>query len=107
MYTSGSTGLPKGVMMSHKNIMSTLKSFCDEEMISSDDVLLGILPLAHIFELLFENLFFLLGAKVGYSSPLTMLDTSGKNGKGSTGDVSILKPTVVIGVPVSKFIRAG
>jgi long-subunit acyl-CoA synthetase (AMP-forming) len=52
MYTSGSTGVPKGVVLTHKNMMSTLKAYADAVYIYSDDVFLGYLPLAHVFELL-------------------------------------------------------
>jgi long-chain acyl-CoA synthetase len=52
MYTSGSTGVPKGVVLTHKNMMSTLKAYSDAVYIYTDDVFLGYLPLAHVFELL-------------------------------------------------------
>jgi len=52
MYTSGSTGVPKGVVLSHKNMMSTLKAYSDAVYIYNYDVFLGYLPLAHVFELL-------------------------------------------------------
>jgi len=52
MYTSGSTGFPKGVVLSHKNMMGTLKAYSDAVYIYNYDVFLGYLPLAHVFELL-------------------------------------------------------
>jgi long-chain acyl-CoA synthetase len=52
MYTSGSTGVPKGVLLTHKNMISTLKAYSDAVYIYNDDVFMGYLPLAHVFELL-------------------------------------------------------
>lgn len=100
MYTSGSTGVPKGVILSHLNIMSTLKAFCDAVEIKSNDVFLGFLPLAHVFELLAESVCLLTGVPIGYSSPLTMIDSSSKIQRGSKGDASVLHPTCLTAVPV-------
>lgn len=56
MYTSGSTGVPKGVNLSHTNLISTLKAFTDAIIIDyKTDVFMGYLPLAHVFELLGGN----------------------------------------------------
>lgn len=56
MYTSGSTGAPKGVNLSHKNLIATLKAFTDAINIDNKkDVFMGYLPLAHVFELLGGN----------------------------------------------------
>lgn len=101
MYTSGSTGVPKGVIVSHKNILSTLKAFCDAVPIKSDDVFLGFLPLAHVFELLAESMCLLNGVPIGYSSPLTLIDSSSKIQRGSKGDASVLHPTCLTAVPVN------
>ncbi|XP_015174146.1 PREDICTED: long-chain-fatty-acid--CoA ligase 4 isoform X1 [Polistes dominula] len=100
MYTSGSTGVPKGVLLSHRNIMATLKAFCDMVEIRSDDVFLGFLPLAHVFELLAESVCLLTGVPIGYSSPLTMIDSSSKIQRGSKGDASVLHPTCLTAVPL-------
>jgi len=57
MYTSGSTGIPKGVNLTHTNLISTLKAFTDAINIDyKKDVFMGYLPLAHVFELLGGNL---------------------------------------------------
>lgn len=100
MYTSGSTGIPKGVLISHENCITTLKCFCDVVEIYSDDVLLGFLPLAHVFELLAESLSLLAGVPIGYSSPNTLIDSSSKIMKGSKGDASVLRPTCITAVPL-------
>lgn len=101
MYTSGSTGVPKGVMLLHKNLIATLKGFCDSTDIFETDVMIGFLPLAHVFELLVESVCLLTGVAIGYSSALTMIDTSSKIKRGTKGDATVLKPTCMTGVPVS------
>ena len=50
IYTSGTTGEPKGVMLTHKNIISNVHSALETIPISSKDVFLSFLPLCHIFE---------------------------------------------------------
>ncbi|OAD57993.1 Long-chain-fatty-acid--CoA ligase 3 [Eufriesea mexicana] len=100
MYTSGSTGIPKGVLLSHKNVISVLKAFCNGVEIRADDVFLAFLPLAHVFELLSETVCLLTGVPIGYSSPLTMIDSSSKIQRGSKGDASVLHPTCLTAVPL-------
>ncbi|MDP3300921.1 MAG: long-chain fatty acid--CoA ligase [Sulfuricurvum sp.] len=50
IYTSGSTGKPKGVELAHRNLISQLKDVQLAIPITSDEVALSFLPLAHIFE---------------------------------------------------------
>lgn len=50
VYTSGSSGLPKGVMLTHQNIVSNLKSIVASVPIKAGQRALSFLPLAHIFE---------------------------------------------------------
>ncbi|XP_055386782.1 long-chain-fatty-acid--CoA ligase 4 isoform X2 [Condylostylus longicornis] len=100
MYTSGSTGTPKGVLLSHKNCITTVKGFCDNVRIEPDDLLIGFLPLAHVFELLAESVCLLTGVAIGYSTPLTLIDTSSKIMKGCKGDATLLKPTCMTTVPL-------
>lgn len=100
MYTSGSTGTPKGVLLSHYNCITTMKAFCDSFKIYPDDVLIGFLPLAHVFELLAESVCLLTGVPIGYSTALTLIDSSSKVKKGCKGDASVLKPTCMTCVPL-------
>jgi len=50
VYTSGTTGFPKGVMLTHKNILSNLKSALAIIALTEKDRALSILPLSHMFE---------------------------------------------------------
>lgn len=61
------------------------------------------LPLAHVFELLAESVCLLNGISIGYSTPLTLIDSSSKIMRGCKGDASVLKPTCMTTVPVSHF----
>ena len=74
MYTSGSTGVPKGVLISHRNITSMIKSAVDEVAMTPEDRYIGYLPLAHIMELVCECACLASGVAVGYSSALTLSD---------------------------------
>jgi len=90
----------QGVLITHNNCISTLKCFCDVVDIFIDDVLLGFLPLAHVFELLAESVGLLTGVPIGYSSPNTLIDSSTKIMKGTKGDASVLRPTCITAVPL-------
>lgn len=62
--------------------------------------MLGFLPLAHSFELLAECASMLAGVPIGYSTPLTLIDSSPKIMKGCVGDAKVLKPTAMPIVPL-------
>lgn len=50
IYTSGTTGTPKGVCLTHRNILSNVKQATDSFPVNSEDVFLSFLPLAHTYE---------------------------------------------------------
>jgi len=51
IYTSGTTGVPKGVMLSHRNILTNIRNLTEQGgVIDEQDVLLSFLPLSHILE---------------------------------------------------------
>ena len=66
IYTSGTTGKPKGVMLTHDNMMSQIRSIPVE--LSCTDRVLSILPIWHIFERVFEIFTISCGVCTYYSS---------------------------------------
>uniref|UniRef100_A0A8B9HQ13 long-chain-fatty-acid--CoA ligase n=1 Tax=Astyanax mexicanus TaxID=7994 RepID=A0A8B9HQ13_ASTMX len=100
MYTSGSTGQPKGVMMLHSNLIAGMAGQCQRiPGLGPEDVYIGYLPLAHVLELTAEISCLTYGCRIGYSSPQTLTDQSTKIQKGSKGDCTVLKPTLIAAVP--------
>ena len=94
LYTSGTTGHSKGVMLSHKNLVTNAMSAYKNVSINSNDVFLSILPLAHTLECTVGLLVPLLhGAQVVYinktPTPSVLLKA-----------FSIVKPTMMVSVPL-------
>ncbi|KAJ8256263.1 hypothetical protein COCON_G00184150 [Conger conger] len=100
MYTSGSTGVPKGVMVSHSNIIAGITGMAERiPGLCEEDTYIGYLPLAHVLELSAELVCVSHGCRVGYSSPHTLADQSSKIKRGCRGDSTVLQPTLMAAVP--------
>ena len=75
IYTSGTTGTPKGVMLSHKNIVSNIKATISLVPVNCDKKTLSFLPLCHIFERMVTYTYMAVGASVYYAESVdTVLD---------------------------------
>ena len=92
-YTSGTTGNPKGVMLSQRNLISVLETVIDGGSIPVDEYAahISFLPLAHIFERMVISGFMGIGAKVGFISgsvKTTLME-----------DIKYFGPTLLFTVP--------
>lgn len=107
MYTSGSTGAPKGVLLKHRNVVAAVTG-ADTivgKYLGPGDKLITYLPLAHIFEFMLENASIFWGCTMGYGNPKTLTDTSVRHCK---GDIREFAPTVMVGVPgVWELVKKG
>ena len=70
IYTSGTTGMPKGVMLSHKNLLSNVRGVFDLYPIDEKDRILSFLPLCHVYERMVNYLFQWKGCSIYYAENL-------------------------------------
>jgi len=90
VYTSGTTGHPKGVMLSHYNILWNASSAAACEPFYTTDVFLSFLPLSHMFERTAGYyLAMLIGGTVAYTRSIDQL----------AEDLLIIRPTILVTVP--------
>uniref|UniRef100_A0A7N5ZR24 Long-chain-fatty-acid--CoA ligase n=1 Tax=Anabas testudineus TaxID=64144 RepID=A0A7N5ZR24_ANATE len=93
-FTSGTTGDPKGAMLTHKNIVSNCSAFIKMTIQSCplmpSDIHISFLPLAHMFERVVQGVIMVHGARIGYfQGDIRLL----------SDDLSTLRPTVFPVVP--------
>ncbi len=89
IYTSGTTGNPKGVMLSHNNILSNVYACEDPIPADKDSRVLTFLPVCHVYERMLHYLYMYLGCSIYFAESL---DTIGDN-------IREVKPDVFTAVP--------
>lgn len=90
VYTSGTTGVPKGVVLTHNNIISNTLSASKKYNFTPEDVVISYLPLAHMFERTcgYYTVIFT-GGCIGYAENFTTI----------AQDAEEIRPTVFLAVP--------
>jgi long-chain acyl-CoA synthetase len=90
VYTSGTTGRPRGVMLSHFNILSNVQAITKHVEIYPDDLFLSFLPLSHAFERTVGcYLPMMAGSCVAYAREINKL----------AEDIATVRPTILVSVP--------
>ena len=89
IYTSGNTGTPKGVMLSHKNIVTQLHDINKLINLPKDEISLSLLPLAHIFERTVMSYYLCRGISIYFVDDIQNVAKLMK----------IVKPTIMTAVP--------
>ncbi|KAK5661498.1 hypothetical protein OQA88_11402 [Cercophora sp. LCS_1] len=89
-YTSGTTGDPKGVVITHANCVAGVAAARSADSVKANDVHISYLPLAHIYGRMADQTALAAGAKVGYfHGDITQL----------VDDLKLLRPTGLFSVP--------
>lgn len=99
VYTSGTTGKSKGVMLSHRNILSNVESGLCVYDVYPEDVFLSFLPLSHMFERTCDYyLNMVSGASIAFSRSIPQL----------AEDFRTIQPTIIFSVPriYERFLAA-
>ncbi len=99
IFTSGTTGEPKGVMLSHRNFLHQVENVPKLIDVGSDDIWLCVLPVWHSFERIMQYVSLGAGSALAYSKPI---------GKIMLEDFQKVRPTWMASVPrIWEAIRAG
>ena len=89
IYTSGTTGVPKGVMLSHKNLVSNSLSCIERLPVDSNGKSLSFLPICHVYERMLVYLYMITGVSIYFAESM---ETIGDN-------LREVKPEVFTAVP--------
>lgn len=89
IYTSGTTGEPKGVMLTHANLISNVLDASEKYAFTGPDISLSVLPLSHVFERTGMYVYIMYGMRVHYAESIDKIPDNLKE----------VRPTVFIGVP--------
>ncbi len=73
LYTSGTTGTPKGVVLTHSNIVSNIQATIDMFPMGCSDMGISFLPLSHIFERMLDFSYFRQGVGIAYAESFEAL----------------------------------
>ncbi len=89
IYTSGTTGEPKGVMLTHSNLISNTVDASEQYAFGGQDISLSVLPLSHVFERTGMYVYIHHGMRVFYAESIEKVPENLKE----------VRPTIFIGVP--------
>jgi long-chain acyl-CoA synthetase len=89
VYTSGTTGLPKGAMLTHRNFFTNALEAAHILGVTEDDSCLSFLPLSHVFERTANYLAVMMGVHVNFASSMDAI----------AAELGEVKPTYMVSVP--------
>ena len=90
IFTSGTTGTPKGVMLTHRNFLTQLDEIVERIFLNPGECALNVLPVWHVFEREVEYVILIQGCAITYSKPV---------GSILLADLKKMNPSVLPAVP--------